>query len=117
MLRGQEIGHLVIETETGILSSEENSFVDAVVTQTALALESARLLGETQRRAQQEEKVNQVSASFSRSMNIEDILKSAVRELGQMPSVSEVSIKLVPPKESVLESSKGDNGRNQEKSR
>jgi hypothetical protein len=50
-------------------------------------------------------------------MNIEDILKSAVRELGQMPSVAEVSIKLVPPKESALVSSKGDNGRNQEKSR
>jgi GAF domain-containing protein len=117
MLRGQEIGHLVIETETGVLSSEENSFVDAVVTQTALALESARLLGETQRRAQQEQKVNQVSASFSRSMNIEDILKSAVRELGQMPSVSEVSIKLVPPKESALINPRDNNGKNQEKSR
>jgi GAF domain-containing protein len=117
VLRGQEIGHLVIETEAGALSSDENSFIDAVVAQTALALESARLLGETQRRAQQEQKVNQVSASFSRSMNIEDILKSAVRELGQMPSVAEVSIKLVPPKESALVSSKGDNGRNQEKSR
>ena len=117
VLRGQEIGHIVIDTDAGALSSEENSFVDAVVTQTALALESARLLGETQRRAQQEQKVNEVSASFSRSMNIEDILKSAVRELGQLPSVAEVSIKLVPPKESPLMSGKGDNGRNQEKSR
>jgi GAF domain-containing protein len=117
LLRGQEIGHLVIETEAGALSSEENSFVDAVVTQTALALESARLLDETQRRAQQEQKVDQISSSFSRSMNIEDILKSAVRELGQLPSVAEVSIKLVPPKESALANNTADNGRNQEKSR
>ncbi len=117
LLRGQEIGHLVVETQAGNLSSEDNSFVDAVVTQTALALESARLLDETQRRAQQEQKVDQISSSFSRSMNIEDILKSAVRELGQLPSVAEVSIKLVPPKESALGNSKGDNGRNQEKSR
>jgi GAF domain-containing protein len=116
LLRGQEIGHLVIETEAGALSSEENSFVDAVVTQTALALENARLLGETQRRALQEQKVNQVSASFSRSMNIEEILKSAVRELGQLPSVAEVSIKLIPPEEPVLVSGMGGNGRNQEKS-
>jgi GAF domain-containing protein len=117
LLRGQEIGHLVIETEAGALSSEQKSFVDTVVTQTALALESARLLGETQRRAQQEQKVDQISSSFSRSMNIEDILKSAVRELGQLPSVAEVSIKLVPPKESGLVDSRSDNGRNQEKSR
>ena len=114
MLREQEIGHLMIETETGSLSSEESNFIDAVVTQTALALENARLLGETQRRALQEQKVNQVSASFSRSMNIEDILKAAVRELGQLPSVAEVSIKLVPPEEPDLAKHAGGNGRNQE---
>ena len=117
MLREQEIGRLIIETETGSLSSEESNFVDAVVTQTALALENARLLGETQRRALQEQKVNQVSASFSRSMNIEDILKAAVRELGQLPSVAEVSIKLVPPEETVVAKGMGGNGRNRENSK
>jgi GAF domain-containing protein len=114
MLRDQEIGHLIIETEAGSLSPEESTFVDAVVTQTAWALENARLLGQTQRRALQEQKVNQVSASFSRSMNIEDILKAAVRELGQLPSVSEVSIKLVPPEEPVGAKAMGGNGRNRE---
>jgi GAF domain-containing protein len=114
MLRDQEIGHLMIETETGSLSPEESNFVDAVVTQTAMALENARLLGETQRRALQEQKVNQVSSAFSRSMNIEDILKTAVRELGQLPAVAEVSIKLVPSEETAIPKGMGGNGRNQE---
>ena len=116
MLRDQEIGLLLIETDSGVLSPDESTFVDAIVTQTALALENARLLNETQRRALQEQKVNQVSASFSQSMNIEDILKTAVRELGQLPSVAEVSIKFVPAEEPAGLKNGGGNGRNQENS-
>jgi len=36
-----------------------------------------------------------MSARFSRSNDIETILKAVVEELGQLPSVSEVSVELV----------------------
>ena len=99
VLRDQVLGQFIIEANSSSFSSEDIDFVEAISSQTALALENARLLSESQRHASQELKVNQVSATFSRSMNIEEILRAAVRELGHLPSVAEVSIRLVPADE------------------
>jgi GAF domain-containing protein len=112
VLRDQVLGQFIIDADTSSFSSEDIDFVEAISSQTALALENARLLSESQRRASQEQKVNQVSAKFSRSTNIEEILRSAVRELGHLPSVAEVSIRLLPADESSLDHyDAGNNGR------
>lgn len=93
-LRDQVLGTLTIETESTELTEEEKSFVEAITTQTALALENARLVDETQRRARQEETLNELTSDFSRSFSIEDLLHSALKGIGQLPSVSEVSVQL-----------------------
>jgi GAF domain-containing protein len=112
VLRDQVLGQFIIDTNTSSFSSEDIDFVEAISSQTALALDNARLLSESQRRASQEQKVNQVSATFSKSMNIEEILRTAVRELGHLPSVAEVSIRLVPADEpSVNHHDAGNNGK------
>jgi GAF domain-containing protein len=112
ILRDQVLGQFILDTDTSSFSAEDIAFVEAISSQTALALENARLLSESQRRASQEQKVNQVSATFSRSMNIEEILRAAVRELGHLPSVAEVSIRLVPADEpSLNHHDAGNNGR------
>lgn len=112
VLRDQVLGQFIIEADTSSFSSEDIDFVEAISSQTALALENARLLSESQRRASQELKVNQVSATFSKSMNIEEILRATVRELGHLPSVAEVSIRLVPPDEPAKgQYDAGNNGR------
>jgi GAF domain-containing protein len=95
VLREQTIAHLTLEIDETRLSADEMSFLDAIATQTALALENARLVQETERRVVQELKLNEMSARFSRSNDIETILKAVVEELGQLPSVSEVSVELV----------------------
>lgn len=109
-LRDQVLGQLVLETEHSSLSPQEMAFVEAITTQTALALENARLLQETQRRAMQEEKLNQLSAEFSRAASIEEILKVAVQQLSQLPSVSEVIVHLIPPPVSTQAAPSHDNG-------
>lgn len=96
-LREQVIGQITLETETAHLTSDQLEFIDAVTTQTALALENARLLEETQRRAAQEQTLNKLTTEFSRAFSIDDILKIALRQLSELPSVSEVSVHLSPP--------------------
>jgi GAF domain-containing protein len=96
-LREQVIGQITLETETGDLRPDQLEFIDAVTTQTALALENARLLEETQRRAAQEQTLNQLTTEFSRAFSIDDILKIALRQLSELPAVSEVSVHLAPP--------------------
>lgn len=96
-IRNQVIGQVTLETGYQELTPEQAEIVEAITTQTALALENARLLEETQRRAVQEQTLNQLTSDFSRAFNVEDILKTAVQQLGKLPSVSEVSVRLVSP--------------------
>jgi len=95
-LRDQVIGQITLETDEKELSAEDMAFIESVTTQTAIALENARLLEETQRRAAQEETLNEMSTHFSRAIHVEDILRIAVQELGNLPTVSEVSVYLEP---------------------
>ena len=93
-LRGQMIGQIEIEKDTEEFSGDEIELVESISSQTAVALESARLLQESQRKATQEEKFIELTSRFSQAFDIDDILKIAVKELGQLPSISEVSVQL-----------------------
>ncbi len=95
-LRDEVIGDFFLEIDRPELTDEEGSFIENIATQTAMALENARLLQETERRAVQEQKLNEIGARFSRATSIEDILRAAAQELGQLPSVSEASVHLSP---------------------
>lgn len=94
MLRDEAIGTITLEVDRPALTADEIAFVDNVTTQAAIALENARLLHETERRAVQEQKLNELAARFSRAMTIDEIIRSAAQELGQLPSVAEVSVQL-----------------------
>jgi transcriptional regulator with GAF, ATPase, and Fis domain len=96
ILRGQVIGQITLEADRASLSPEEMALIDSITTQTALALENARLLEDTQRRVGREQLISQMSLRFSRSVNVEEILKVAVEEIGKLPAVSEASIFLKP---------------------
>jgi GAF domain-containing protein len=96
-LRDQVIGNLSLEINDNLLSPEEMEFIDSITTQTAIALENARLIQQTQQRAFQEQKLNQMAAQFSRATNIDQILKLALRELSRLPNVTEVNLQLNPP--------------------
>lgn len=111
LLRDQVIGYLSLESDIQELTPEETAFAEAVTQQTAIALENARLLEETQRHAREEQKLNELGEQFSQARTIDEILKSAVMGLGDLPSVSEVSIHLVAPEIEAQGSGNG-NGHN-----
>jgi GAF domain-containing protein len=97
MLRDEVIGQIVLETDRTILSDDENNFIDNITNQTAIALENARLLEETERRAIQEQKLNELTVRFSSALSIDEILRAAAQDLGQLPSVAGVAVHLSPP--------------------
>jgi GAF domain-containing protein len=103
-LRDTRIGQLQLETGSAALTEEEMDMVEAITSQTALAVESARLLEETQNRAAQEGKINQLTEQFSQALNIDEILKTALVSLGGIPSVSEVAVRLYPQNDSSIDS-------------
>jgi hypothetical protein len=60
-------------------------------------VENARLFQQTQARAAREQALNQMMARFARSFDIDTVLQTAVRELGQLPHVVEVSVHMGLP--------------------
>jgi GAF domain-containing protein/HAMP domain-containing protein len=65
--------------------------------QAAIAVENARLLQRTQTLAERERTLSQMTAHFTRLLDIDTVLQTAVRELGQLPHVTEVSVHIAPP--------------------
>ncbi len=70
--------------------------LETLVDQLGMALENARLLEETQQRVEREQILGQLSARFTRSLEVETVLQSAVQELGQILHVAEVAVYMMP---------------------
>lgn len=112
VLRDEVIGYVTLESDRQQLTKEEASFIENITNQTAIALENARLLEETERRAIQEKKLNELTASFSRALTIDEILRAAAVELGQLPSVAGVSVRMAPAGKSIQSTSDETAGHN-----
>jgi len=104
LLRDQPVGGLSLEIPEGTLTPDDRAIIMAIADQTAQALENVRLLQETQERALREEKINELVMKFSGAGSIDEIMKLAAQEIGNLSSISEVNVHLIPE----LSSSKGD---------
>lgn len=92
-LRDQIIGQLTLEGEES-LSAEDKSWIQAVTTQTALALENARLLEESQGAAIREKFVTEITNKIWASTSVDGVLQTTVRELGQILDATEATIEI-----------------------
>ncbi len=93
VLRDQPIGKISLEREES-LTPEENTWLQAIATQAALALENARLLEETQNLANREKTITDISGKIWTSSTIEGILQTTIRELGAALDAAEATIEL-----------------------
>lgn len=93
-LRGQTIGVLNIKAPTQYRrwSQDELNLAQAVSDRLALALDNARLLFESQRQTAKEQKIGEVTAKIGASINLQNVLQTAVEELGRALPGSEVVI-------------------------
>jgi len=93
-LRGQIIGVLNVKapTKDRKWNRDEINLAQAISDRLALALDNARLLQESQRRAAKEQKIGEVTAKIGASINMRNVLQTAVEELGRALPGSEVVI-------------------------
>ncbi len=98
-VRGNVIG--VLDTrkpqDVGGWAQEEIELLELLADQLGQALESARLYQDTQRRAAREQVLGQMTAGFTRSLDLDAVLRSAARELGRLPNVTEASVHIGAP--------------------
>jgi GAF domain-containing protein/HAMP domain-containing protein len=95
-VRGKTIGVLDIHKsgEAGEWTPEEMSLVERVSDQLGVALESARLYQDTQRRAAREQLTGEVTARMRETLDVETVLKTAADEMYQALGLDEIVIRL-----------------------
>lgn len=95
-LRGTPIGKLrITPTTTGHQWTEDEiAIIQATAERVALAIENARLVLESQKRAAKEQIIGQITGKIGSSINLRNVLQTAVEELGKAIPGSEIVIKL-----------------------
>jgi len=98
VLRGQTIGVLGIEDPNASQrwSDEDVALLQEVGQQLALALENARLFEETQRRAERERLITNITARIRSSTDMLGVLETTATELGKALGTSRVLVRLAP---------------------
>lgn len=98
VLRGQRIGIINLKRSTSQTgwTEKEQDFTEKIASQLALAIENARLLEESQRRAAREQTLNELTTRLSRSLDLETLLQNAVLELHKLPQVTDASVMITP---------------------
>jgi len=94
--RDQVIG--VIEAhkqdEAGKWTQDEVALVEALVEQVGVALESARLHQDTERRAAREQLVGEVTARMRETLSIDTVLQTALQELGTVLDIPRIEVRM-----------------------
>lgn len=94
MLRGQVLGTVEWEVTAASLSEEKLELATELANRLALSLDNARLFQESQRATERERVVNDIAAKLTAQTTINDILQTAVREVGQALRAPQVNIRL-----------------------
>lgn len=98
-LRGQTFGSIVLrqDPEQPPWSPEEVALLEELSTQIGLALENARLLEDTRRRAAREQLVGEITARIRETLDPETVLKTAAQEVRKALGLPEVIVRLATP--------------------
>jgi GAF domain-containing protein len=94
-LRDQTIGVLQLHFPEQQVASTVTPLVQEVANRLALTLESARLYQDTQRRAARERMIGEITGRMRESLDIEKVLQTAARELGEALQIAQVNVRLI----------------------
>jgi GAF domain-containing protein/HAMP domain-containing protein len=98
-LRGETIGMVKLRFQSGQAPDVTAAVANQIADRLATALENARLLEESQRRAKKERAIGEITSKISASVNMRNVLQTAVEELGRALPGSDVVIQLRPDAE------------------
>jgi len=96
VVRGETIATIEIWAAAGGVSTLDKRLLSDLSEHLSQTFESARLFEEAQARSFREQAINEFVAQLSTSLDLESLLKSAVRQLGGLPNVAEVTISMKP---------------------
>lgn len=96
-LRGQTLGAVEWEIPEFDFTNNKLLMAQELANRLAVSLDNARLFQESQRATERERIVNAISAKLTPQTEIDDILQTAVREVGQALRAPQVSIRLHRP--------------------
>jgi GAF domain-containing protein len=94
MLRGQMIGRINLEGSQGDWDEEDLNLIEAVALQASQALDNARLIQETQYRAENERRLGDISARLRETLDVDYVLRTATQELLAALKLAEVEVRL-----------------------
>ena len=95
-LRGESIGRLRIRpiSEEYSWTDDEIAIIQATAERVAMAVENARLVLESQKRASKEQVIGEASTKISSAINLDNILQTTLREMGRILPGAEISIQV-----------------------
>jgi GAF domain-containing protein len=98
-LRGNEIGIINLRRKetSPAWSNREHELAKEVAAQVALALDTSRLLEETQKSAARDQMIANVSGSIRETLDMESVLQTAATELRKAFDLAEAEVRLDPP--------------------
>ena len=108
-VHGEIIGHLKIQQGNTVLNAEDKILIASVANRAALALENARLLDDSQRRAARESTIGNISTKIGASIQMNTIIQTTVQELGNALGDSEVVFRLANSPEDIQAKTKEKN--------
>ena len=92
-LRGEVIGSVDIHApDNRPWNQDELDIVTAIIERAAIAMENARLLAESQKRAAKERTIGEIASKISIQSDINELLKTAAQELGRTLPDAEIAI-------------------------
>ena len=80
----------------GQWTDEEIALMQTLAEQSAVALESARLYQDSQRRAAQERLMGEIAAHMRETLDADTVLRTAIREIGEALDLAEVEVRMMP---------------------
>jgi len=92
-LRGEVIGSVDVRApENRQWDQDEMDIVSAIIERAAVAMESSRLLTESQKHAAKERTIGEISAKISAQSNLDELIKTAAQELAHTLPNTEIAI-------------------------
>lgn len=84
------------ERSASAWSKQEIDLIQTLSTQLSTALESAQLYSDSQRRAIREQLIGQVTATMRESLDVDEVLRTAVLQMRRALSLAKVEVRLQP---------------------
>jgi hypothetical protein len=96
LLHGEPIGAVgLLRRGEAEWTEEEVTLAEGIMDQLAQTIESLRLLDETQRQAAREQLTSEFATRIRETLDMETILQTAVRELGETIGLAEVEVRMM----------------------